>query len=316
MRTLFYGTPAVAVPFLELVARKTVLAGVLTGPDQPAGRGLLVRPGPVKAKALELGVPVFQPQRPIEAAPQLRALEPDLSVAVAYGKLLPAELLAAPRLGTLNVHFSLLPKYRGAAPVQWSLVNGERRAGVTVFWLVAELDAGPVFTRRETDVGPDEDAGSLFERLTALGLEALAEALDRAAAGSLLRQPQAGEPSWAPRLRREDARVTFAMPAGRIHNLARGLRLWPTAFMELRPPAPRLVRLLKTRLPGSAEAAESGTPPGGIVAVERGGGILVECMDRSQIWILTVQPEGKKPVCAADFINGLRLGVGRVLPLA
>jgi len=316
MRTLFYGTPASAVPFLELLARKTEVVGVLSSPDRPAGRSLKTVPTPVKARGLELGVPVLQPAQPGAAAARLRELKPDLAVAVAYGKILPPEVLAVPILGSLNVHFSLLPKHRGAAPVQWSLVRGESNTGVTVFWIEAELDAGPVFLQRELAVGPDEDAGGLCARLGGLGLQALGQVLDELAAGRMRREPQTGEPSFAPRLRREDARILFARPAPEIHNLVRGLRQWPTAYLELKPPVHRLVQVLKTRLPGPAEPSASGPGPGSIVRVERGGGILVQCQDCSSLWLLTVQPEGKKPVAAADFLNGLRLGAGDCLPWA
>lgn len=315
MKTLFYGSPALAVPFLDLLARKSEVLAVLTGPDQPAGRGLRVGPGPVKERALALGLRVLQPERPAAAAADLAALAPDLAVAVAYGRFLPPELLAVPALGSLNVHFSLLPKYRGAAPVQWSLVRGESRTGVTVFWIEGGFDTGPVFLQRGLDVGSDEDAGSLFARQSALGLEALAEALDEAAAGRVRRRPQTGEPSLAPRLKKEDGRLSFSRPARDLHNLVRGLRLWPTAYLELAAPAPRHVRVLKTAL--GEPAADGGNPrPGAIVRVERGGGILVQCPDRSSLWLLTVQPEGKKPVAAADFLNGLRLGAGDLLPLS
>lgn len=312
MRTLFYGSPVIAVPFLELLARQSEVLAVLTGPDQPVGRGLRLTPTPVKARALELGLSVLQPERPIEAVAPLAALKPDLAVAVAYGKFLPPELLAVPALGSLNVHFSLLPKYRGAAPVQWSLVRGEARTGVTVFWIEGGFDTGPVFLQEGLDIGPDEDAESLFARQTALGVKVLAEALDEAAAGRPRREPQSGEPSRAPLLKKEDGRLSFSRPARELHNLARGLRLWPTAYLELRPPAPRHLRVLKTAL----GPEESGKAPGAIVRVERGGGILVQCSGCSSLWLLTVQPEGKKPVAAADFLNGLRLGVGDFLPSA
>ncbi len=315
MRTLFYGTPALAVPFLDLLARKSEVVGVLTNPDQPVGRSLRIQPTPVKVRALELGLPVFQPERPAALAGALAALRPDLAVAVAYGKILPKEILAVPALGSLNVHFSLLPKYRGAAPVQWSLLRGETRTGVTIFWLEPGLDTGPVFLRQETEIGPEEDAASLFSRLGALGLQALETSLDEAAAGRIRKEPQSGEPSFAPRLRREDARIALSRPARQIHDQVRGLRLWPTAYLELVPPAPRQVRVLSTALPSSSEGSESAAP-GRIIRVVRGGGILVECGGSSSLWILTVQPEGKKTLAAADFLNGLRLGTGADLPLA
>ncbi|MDD5628741.1 MAG: methionyl-tRNA formyltransferase, partial [Elusimicrobia bacterium] len=313
---LFYGTPALAVPFLDLLARKSAVVGVLTNPDKPVGRSLRVQPPPVKARALELGLSVLQPERPADAVAPLAALKPELAVAVAYGKFLPPELLAVPALGSLNVHFSLLPKYRGAAPVQWSLVRGESRTGVTVFWIEGGFDTGPVFLQRGLDIGPDEDAGGLFARLSPLGLRALEEALDELGAGRIRKEPQAGQPSLAPLIRREDARVSFSQPARRIHDLVRGLRLWPTAYIELQPPAPRLVQVHRTRLPGPDGGSARGSGAGLILCIEPQGGILVQCSDCSSVWLLTVQPEGKKPVAAADFLNGLRLGVGDFLPLA
>ena len=204
MRALFYGTPSLAVPFLDILARKSTVAGVLTSPDKPVGRNLRVQPTPVKARALELGLSVLQPDRPAAAVAELSALKPDLAVAVAYGKLLPPNLLAVPTLGSINVHFSLLPKYRGAAPVQWSLARGESETGVTVFWIAEGLDTGPIFLQRGLEIGPDEDAEGLFSRLVALGLRALEQVLDEIEAGVVRREPQSGEPSLAPRLKKED----------------------------------------------------------------------------------------------------------------
>ncbi|MFA6004159.1 MAG: methionyl-tRNA formyltransferase [Elusimicrobiota bacterium] len=319
MRAIFYGTPACAVPFLELLARRTSVVAVVSQPDKPAGRSLQLAASPVKVRALALGLPVLQPERPAAVVEQLRRLNPDLAVAVAYGRLLPPDILALPVLGSLNVHFSLLPKYRGAAPVQWSLARGETETGVTIFWIERELDSGPVFRQERLAIDPDEDAEALMARLTRSGLEALGRVLEDLVAGRVLKQAQAGTPTFAPRIRREDARISWERPAREIHDLVRGFRLWPTAYIQLKAPGPRSVQVLKTRLPTPGEAGGLGTGSasgGSIVRVERGGGILVQCKDRSSIWLLTVQPEGKKPVAAADFINGLRLGVGGSLPLA
>lgn len=327
MRTLFYGTPAFAVPFLDLLARRTELVGVVSQPDKPAGRRLEVAPTPVKARALELGVPAFQPERPASVCDELRRLRPDLAVAVAYGRILSPEVISLPVHGSINAHFSLLPKFRGAAPVQWSLARGEARTGVTVFWIVPELDAGPILTQREADVGRDEDFPALFDRLVVLGLSALDEALSDVSAGRMVRRPQAGAPSFAPRLKKTDGRISMAMGARAIHDLVRGLCQWPTAYLELRPPAPRHVQVLKTALAeraapfgrGEGLPAGDGGPraaAGRIVRVERGQGILIQCSDGGCLWVLAVRPEGRKPVPAADFLNGLRLGVGGFLPLA
>ncbi len=315
MRTVFYGTPELAVPFLELLSRKTSVVAVVTQPDKPAGRSLAIAPSPVKTAAIRLGLSVLSPEKPADALAPLGVLKPDLAVAVAYGKILPREVLSLPTLGSWNIHFSLLPLYRGAAPVQWSLAQGATQSGVTLFWMEPQLDAGPIFLQRETAVSEDEDAVGLFARLGRLGLGVLEEALDEAAAGRVRREPQRGEPTFAARIRREDARLSLERSARENHNRTRAMVVWPTAYLELKGPAPRGLKVLKTRLAVDAQASGEGVA-GRILRIERGGGILVQCQDRSALWLLTVQPEGKKPVGAADFLNGLRLGVGDLLPLA
>jgi methionyl-tRNA formyltransferase len=311
VKVLFYGTPAVAVPFLEDLSSGHEVVGVVTRADKPAGRGLSLEAPPVKAKALELGLPVFQPVRSPDIAGAVAGLKPDIAVAVAYGKILDRPALAVPRLGTLNVHFSLLPKYRGAAPVQWSLIRGESETGVTVFLLDEGLDTGPVAASRSSPVGPDEDAGALFEKLVALGRGLLSETLAAAAAGAARRDPQAGEPSLAPLLRREDARLDFDMTAAGIHNRARGLSLGPRAFLDLELNA-RPLRLTVCRTSVDPGRSPTGVP-GLIVGIERTRGFLVQCSEGSRLWILSVQPEGKRQMPAVDFLNGARLKAGDVL---
>ncbi len=307
MKIIFYGTPAVAVPFLDFLAKREEVVAVVSQPDKPAGRSLKTEPTPAKQAALRLGLKVLQPEKSSQVFEAVKGLACDLAVAVAYGKLLKADALKAPRLGTLNVHFSLLPKYRGAAPVQWSLVRGEKKTGVTIFWLDEGMDTGPIFLQKEREIGPDDDAPALMERLTALGVQALGEVLDEIAAGRTVREPQAGEPSTAPLIEKDDARVDFARPAAEIHNLVRGFRSWPKAWFALKDSR---VQILKTKL-----AEESGEGrPGAIVSVDKNGAILVQCGGSSRLWLLEVQPEGKKPVAAADYLNGLRLGAGDRLP--
>ncbi|MBI5631201.1 MAG: methionyl-tRNA formyltransferase [Elusimicrobia bacterium] len=312
MKVLFYGTPQTAVPYLELLARRETVLAAVTQPDKPAGRSLKTAPTPVKAKALELGLPVLAPASSSELWDLAKELKPDLGVAVAYGRMLKPQVLALPRLGTLNVHFSLLPRHRGAAPVQWSLVRGESRTGVTLFWLDEGLDTGPIFLKRELEIGPDEDAASLMERLKALGLDALEEGLAELAAGRIRREPQSGPASLAPLIDREDARIVWGLEAREIHNLVRGMRLWPRAYLDLERPSGGLrILVLKTVL-----SQERGSrAPGTILRVEPGKGFLIQCNGSSCLWFLTVQPEGKKPISAADFLNGLRLGAGDFLPI-
>lgn len=305
LKTVFMGTPDVAVPFLKLLASKTEVAAVVSQPDKPAGRGMTVSPTPVKAAAQALGLKVYQPARPSEIAGDLAALKPDLAVVVAYGRLLRTDVLSIPRLGSLNAHFSLLPKYRGAAPVQWSLVKGETKTGVTLFWLDEGMDTGPIQAQAPADIGLDEDAPALLAKLTALGVTLLEAELAKLAAGQVLRTPQAGEPSLAPLITREDARVDLQKDAKAIHDLVRGFRGWPRASLgkDL---------LLKTALAGPSDPPGKGVP-GTVLSVERSRGILVECGSRSRLWFLEVQSEGKKPLSAVDFANGRRLAVGSVL---
>ncbi len=313
MKTVFFGTPETAVPFLRKLAERTQVSAVVSQPDKPAGRGLETAPTPIKSAALALGLRVLQPAKPSEIAGELKSLGADLAVVVAYGRILKPETLAATRLGFMNAHFSLLPKYRGAAPVQWSLVRGEKTTGVTLFWLDAGMDTGPVQAMRETPVDPDEDAGRLLARLTTLGVEMLDAELTALEAGRVERRAQKGEPTLAPMIKREDARISLTRPAGEIHDLVRGLRLWPRAYLE-KPGEPRLI-VLKTALPSPSDPAGRGRP-GLVLAVARDRGILVECGSCSSLWFLDVQPEGKKALGAADFANGRRLAEGGFLPFA
>lgn len=299
------GTPEVAVGFLKLLASKTDVVAVVSQPDRPAGRGLAVSPTPVKAEAEKLGLPVHQPAKPADIADTLRSLKPDLAVVVAYGRLLKADVLSVPRLGSLNVHFSLLPKYRGAAPVQWALVKGETQTGVTLFWLDEGMDTGPIQAQAPQDIGPDDDAGALMCKLCGLGAQLLDRELDAIAAGRVVRSPQQGEPSLAPLIKREDAAIDLNKDAKSIHDLVRGFRSWPRASLGQE-------RVLKTALAGPSDPPGKGVP-GTVLSVERNRGLLVECGSRSRLWFLEVQSEGKKPLAAVDFANGRRLAVGSVL---
>jgi len=313
LKTLFFGTPETAVPFLRDLARRTLVQAVVSQPDKPAGRGLAVAPTPVKSAAVALGLRVLQPAKPSEIAGELAALGADLAVVVAYGRILKPEVLATARLGFLNAHFSLLPKYRGAAPVQWSLARGETTTGVTLFWLDEGMDTGPIQAMRETPVGPDEDAGALLARLTALGVEMLDAALTDLDANRLARRPQEGVASLAPLIKRADSRLDLARPAEELHNLVRAFRVWPRARFEKKGVPDLLV--LKTALAQPGDPPGQGRP-GRVLRVDRGRGILVECGSRSRLWLLDVQPEGKKMLSAADFANGSRLAEGDFLPFA
>lgn len=312
LRIVFLGTPEIACPFLSRAAASGCeLAGVISQPDRPVGRGLKVCCAPVNALAGELALKAYKPASRAELHAVLAELKPDLGVVVAYGRLIPEETLALARLGFLNVHFSLLPKYRGAAPVQWALINGEAVTGVTLFWLDKGMDTGPVFLRREEPVLESDDAASLFARLTAAGSDLLAEGLAKISAGDIVRAPQAGEPSAAPKLRPADARLDFdALPAAAVLGRVRGLACGPRARFTL----PVAGRPLTVQLLSAAPAPEppAAALPGAVLSVEPGGGFIVKCASGA-VLVKTVKPEGKREMSGADFLNGLRLKPGDAL---
>ena len=311
MKLLFFGTPEEAVPFLESCVRNHDVRAVVTRPDRPAGRGLALQSPAVKGAAEKFAVRVLQPEKPSDILPELKAAQADAAVVVAYGKLLPRSVLDATRLGFLNVHFSLLPSYRGASPMERALMNGERRSGVTVFWLDEGMDTGPVQTSRETQLTDDDDAFSLKSRMIALGVETLQSALEQIARGDIHKTPQSGTPSLAPKLSREEARLDFDRPAAEIHNRVRALAAGPRAFVQLEKRGS--VQLVTTRLdadpsaPGTKDA--NGPLPGTVVRIDKSDGILIQCRP-GRIWVVVVQPEGKRQIAAADFANGLRLKPG------
>ena len=289
---------------------------VVTRPDKPRGRGLSPSPTAVKREAASLGLKVLDPPNPMAAHGELSALKPDLGVAVAYGRLLRPELFRLPRLGTLNVHFSLLPRYRGAAPVAWSLINGETRSGVTVFWIDEGLDTGPILLTRETAISPDEDATALQNRLIELGVGALREALALLKSGVAQPRPQEGPPCAAPPLTSSMGLVSFEKHAASVHDLVRGLAEGPKAYVNLASPeGPRRLILLKTRLPEQGSVKPPSVEPGSIARVDAENGFLIECGKSSFLWIVEVQLEGRRALPAASFLNGLRLGAGKSLPL-
>ncbi len=303
MKLVFLGTPALAVPFMDLAAETESIAAVVSQPDQPAGRGLKTAATPVKARALERGWTVLQPERPSMIAAEVAAIGADLGLVVAYGRLLKKDILSAFRLGCVNVHFSLLPNYRGAAPIAWALARGERETGVTTFWIDEGMDTGPMLRQERLPIAPEDDAISLKAKLIELGLKVCRESLDELRAGRVPRVPQTGEPSLAPILKKEDGRVDFAMRASDLHNRVRGMREWPRARVELGPG--RSLQILRT----AVEAKPSNETPGTILAADKTRGALIKCAENA-VWLAEVQPEGRKPMPGFDFLNGLRLKTG------
>lgn len=296
MNTVFFGTPAAAVPFLDKWAALTRVKAVITAPDKPAGRGYDVRPTAVKEAALRLGLPVLQPESLKEFS--LKDLGPlDAGLVVAYGKLIPPAVFDAPAHGLVNVHFSLLPRYRGAGPVQWALINGEKETGVSLFRIEKGLDTGPVYLQAALPVRPDDDSASLRGRLSESGL-ALTETLVRQIEGNTLAgRPQEGAVSLAPLLKKEDGLLRWAeKSAAALDALVRGTHEWPGAFTSYRGKA------VKVR---QASPIDGGKGAPGALAFERGEGLLVQCRE-GRLRVKRLQPEGKKEMSADDFWNGFR----------
>ncbi len=306
VRAVFFGTPAIAVPSLGALAGVAEVVGVVTQPDRPAGRGMKVHPTPVKLAALERGYDVFQPHkvRTGELGRWVSERAPDVSLVIAYGRILPPDVLGAPRAGSMNLHASLLPKYRGAAPIQWAIVNGERETGVSLMQMDAGLDTGPVFAREKLDIGPEETGGELTERIAALAAEVVRRHLERAVRGELAAEPQDHAlASHAPPIEAEHRRVDFTLPSERVANLVRGMAPAPGAFTMVGGK-----RLRFGRVRPNANAAD-GVP--GTVHVIAGAPSIVTAS--GSIEILSAQLEGKREVNGKDLVNGRVLAEGMVL---
>jgi methionyl-tRNA formyltransferase len=313
LRIAFAGTPAFALPALEaLAASPWQLAGVLTQPDRPAGRGRELSPSPVKRRALELGLPVAQPARlrTPEEQQALRDFSPDLLVVVAYGLILPPAVLAVPRLGCLNIHGSLLPRWRGAAPVQRAVLAGDRETGVAIMQMDAGLDTGPVYAQRAVPIGAQATSGELSEQLAQLGARLLVEVIAALAAGTAHAVPQPAEGvTYAHKLEKREGLVDWTQPAEAIARQVRGCNPWPVAETQL---AGAQLRVWRARVAAerAGDAAGAGAPGtvlglvGDALHVACGGGVLA---------LEEVQPAGKRRMSAAEFararpLAGQRLG--------
>lgn len=302
MRVVFMGTPDFAVPSLQkLLERGDEVIAVFTQPDKPKGRGHKLQAPPVKELALQHGIPVYQPAtlRDETAQQVLFELAPDVIVVAAYGKLLPKAVLDLPPYGCINVHGSLLPKYRGAAPIQWAVINGEKTAGVTTMYMGEGMDTGDMLLKAETPVGEDETAGELFDRLMVLGAELLGETLDALQAGTLTRTPQKeADATHAPMLSKELSQLDFTRPAQQLHDLIRGLNPWPCAVAELHG---KRMKLLSSRV-----VPQQGAP--GTVA-EKNGELLVYC-GQDALVLTQLQTENGKRMSGGQYLLGHPLQPG------
>ncbi len=310
LRVAFFGTPALAVPTLDaLLARPDLcdVVAVVAQPDKPAGRSRKLRPPPVAVRAKEAGLPLFQPRK-VRSGPfpeAIEGLDLDLAVVIAYGRILTTRLLEAPRYGCVNVHASLLPAYRGAGPIQWAIIRGEAETGVTTMWMEEGLDTGPMLLRRAIPIAPEDTAGTLGAKLSALGAELLIETVEELHAGRLEATPQPAEGvSHAPLLTKEDGRLAWERPATELACRVRGVAPWPGAWCGFRG------ETLKVHAATATDAWEDAGP--GTVLRADDDGVLVRCGDGGLL-LTRLQPPGRKAQDAADFVRGYRPEVGESL---
>lgn len=303
LKIVFMGTPEFAVVSLQkLLDHKIPVVGVVTGPDKPAGRGLQVQPPPVKKLAQQAGLPILQPDklREPQFIQSLREWQADLFFVVAF-RILPPEVFTLPPLGTINVHAALLPKYRGAAPIQWAIINGERETGVTTFFINAQMDTGEMILQKPIAIGEFETAGELHDRMAGLGADLLIATLEQIAAGTIQRQPQIGAGSLAPKITKEMAAIDWKKSAREIFNFTRGMNPVPGAFTFLQG---RHLKIFRTHV---VDEDASGPAAGAIVQANVKTGELIIQTGGGRLAIDELQIEGKRRMSAADFLRGHQL---------
>jgi methionyl-tRNA formyltransferase len=311
LRTLFFGTPEFAVPSLDALREISEVVGVVCQPDRPAGRGLATQAPPVKVRALEMGLPVVQPSklRTGEFEAWVKGQSADLALVVAYGRILPGPVLRATRLGFLNVHASLLPKYRGASPIAWAIVNGETETGITLMLLDEGMDTGDMLAKVHTPIGPNETQGELSLRLSVLGAEVVRANLALFERGELTRtlQPHEGA-TLAPMLEKSHGALDFAKPARRLHDQVRGMNPRPGAFAKL---SSKVVKIHETRL---IEGQGAASQPGSVVIADKSR-VIAACGPSGQerIELVRVQLEGRRVIASGEWVQGRGVKQGDVL---
>jgi methionyl-tRNA formyltransferase len=311
LRIIFMGTPELAARSLQalLATPEFKVSAVVTQPDQPKGRGLKLQPSPVKEIALHAQLPVLQPAsaRGENFLHELRRFEPELIAVAAYGQILPTTILDLPRLGCLNVHTSLLPKYRGAAPIQWAILNGDAETGVTIMKMNAGMDTGDILSQETIPIAATDNSQTLYERLARSGAELLVKTIPDYAAGKIQPRPQPGTGvSHAPKIKKEDGRLDWTQPARSLWNRIRAMTPWPGAFTQLAgPPQPQLLKIWEAEV-----VAQSGAP-GEIVQADKTG-IVVGC-GAGALRVLVLQREGGRRMSAQDFLAGNALRPGQQL---
>jgi methionyl-tRNA formyltransferase len=308
MRIVFMGTPAAAVATLQRALEDGhEVVAVWTRPDKPSGRGNRVAISPVKEFALDHGLSIYQPEKikTSQARELFASHNAEVAVVVAYGRILPAEFLRAPRRGCINVHFSLLPLYRGAAPVNWAIVNGETKTGVTTMFIEEKLDAGPILLQRDTEIKADETAPELMARLSLMGAELLSETLVNL--WTITPRPQRDrDATLAPMLKKGDGLIKWTANAFVIERCVRGLQEWPNAHTHCRSRQLIIWRAI-------AERTEKNQVIAGEILAAHGDDLIVKCGEQTELRLVEVQPEGKRRMSVRDFLNGTHLQVGEKL---
>ncbi|GLI54310.1 methionyl-tRNA formyltransferase [Thermodesulfovibrio yellowstonii] len=298
---IFFGTPEFAVPSLKaLISRGEKILLVVTQPDKPKGRGKNLQAPEIKKVALQYELPLCQPEKIKDEhfIKKLKSLNPEFAIVVAYGKILPKEILEIPKHGCINLHASLLPKYRGAAPIQWALINGEKITGVTTMIIDEGLDTGPILLQKEISINDEDNAETLSEKLSVVGAELIIETIDKMRKGIITPKPQTGEITYAPQLKKDDGKINWNNSAKKIFNLVRGTYPWPCAFSFLKD---ERVKIIKT------EVLEGNAAPGLIIKAKNE--LIVGTQD-GLLRILLIQPEGKKIMTAKEFISGRKINEG------
>lgn len=306
MRVLFMGTPEYALPALRAVFAKHEIVGILTRADKPNCRGNKIVFSPVKTFALEHGIPVFQPEDMKDPAlfEDLKALSPDISIVVAYGKMIPDSIINLPKYNTINIHGSLLPKYRGAAPMQYAVLNGDKEAGVTIMYVTKHLDAGDVILSKAISLGENETFGIVHDRLAELGEKALLEALMLIEAGRAIRIPQdESKVTFAPSISKEECVIDWRLPAEKIHNRIRGLSPVPGANTKL--PDGKLLKIYQSEI---VKGEYTGTSGMVVDVIKKKGPVVMT--GGGAICILSAKPEGKREMPGYEIVNGHYLKVG------
>lgn len=298
MKVIFMGTPDFAVPTLEkLIEAGHEVIAVVTQPDRPKNRGMQMQESPVKEVAKKHNIPVYQPERvkkDREFLDNMKNLNADVNVVVAFGQILPKELLDAPKYGSINVHGSLLPKYRGAAPIQWSVINGDEMAGVTTMYMDEGLDTGDMILKAEVKIGEEETAGELYERLKVLGADLLIKTLAEVETGTATREKQPEDFSYAPMLTKETGKIDWSKTSKEIDSLVRGVNPWPSAYTELNG---KKIKVHKVKI------LDKKGDPGSVIESDPKNGLVVGTKDGA-VELVEIQPENKKKMLAKEYLRG------------